>query len=588
VAAAGLVLERPGTPSGSVCCSDGACGGYPTPRTRAPAESSRSSCSEGGVHPRPCALEESRGDEPSSPSTPMSGSKSALSTPLASAARSPSGPLEGGVRLPAIATRASSTGAIGRSGVTRSHLTVRVTSKFDDAEVSVELAEGELDRGCDGLPATLAKDQSAVVQLRSSGAIVGNLRVAGMAPIPFGIQVKPSTSGPGGKPAGGVLSTSAAERMNFVAAEHRQKSVVAQAVGELDASSGLGAKGDGTVVEASVGPGWRAEMTVLVRRAKKKELARLAQEQALLHAMEQKRYSSLLAQISRAKMRKVETSLIDQAGRLLKTIKMPESSFLSHKELGKLMKWKRVTCPSDATGDDVHPCGASSECHCNAGEAQPGEVCDVLNGMVERALDGVAPAGVPADKWLFKALVHAAMHAPEGCVWKSGGKFLLTNEERNQAPNAIVSILERDNAESDAGKGIRALVAHTENVYNFQVTAIQLNFHPNNKSSHKQHRDIYGAGQKGGINCTCSFKKCTGTVCYSLGSSRQVLTETICDTRSKYEACGEECQGCKTYRWMHSGSAMYFNAPWNNNNTHGVPQLEEACGPRISVALLCA
>ena len=134
-------------------------------------------------------------------------------------------------------------------------------------------------------------------------------------------------------------------------------------------------------------------------------------------------------------------------------------------------------------------------------------------------------------------------------------------------------MLERDNQESEAGKGIRALVAHTEQLYGYRVTAIQLNFHPNQKSSHKQHRDIYGAGQKGGINCTCSFMKCTGTVCFSLGSSRQVLCETITDSRSKYEPCGEDCCGMKTFKWMHSGSAMHFNAPWNNNHTHGACEL---------------
>eukprot|EP00438_Fugacium_kawagutii_P025080 Skav209529 [mRNA] locus=scaffold2767:435303:435554:- [translate_table: standard] len=82
--------------------------------------------------------------------------------------------------------------------------------------------------------------------------------------------------------------------------------------------------------------------------------------------------------------------------------------------------------------------------------------------------------------------------------------------------------------------------------------------------------------------------KCTGTVCYSLGSSRQVLCETITDSRSKYETCGETCAGMKTYKWLHSGSAMHFNAPWNNNHTHGVPPMDDPCGPRISVALLCA
>ena len=35
-------------------------------------------------------------------------------------------------------------------------------------------------------------------------------------------------------------------------------------------------------------------------------------------------------------------------------------------------------------------------------------------------------------------------------------------------------------------------------------------------SAVRQHRDIYGAGQKGGINCTCSFMKCTGTVAWQV------------------------------------------------------------------------
>jgi len=340
-------------------------------------------------------------------------------------------------------------------------------------------------------------------------------------------------------------------------------------------------------VEVIIGPGHHAEMTITVRKAKKKELARLAQEQALVSAMDSGKYSSLLAQITRAKMRKVQSSLIEQANRVLKSIQMPEGTFLSHMELGKLMKWKRVSSPSNGTSDDTEAC-PSDECPCNAGFAEDGEVCTVQPGTVQQALDGVAPSHVPADKWLFQALVKAAMNAPEGCVWKSGGKFLLTNEERNQSPTAIVNILERDCQENEAGKGIRALVDYTQREYGFRVTAIQLNFHPNHKSSHKQHRDIYGAGQKGGINCTCSFMKCQGTVCYSLGSSRQIMTETMVDKKSKYEACGEECKGCRNMRWMHSGSAMFFNEEWNNNHTHGVPASDEKAGPRISVALLCA
>jgi len=189
---------------------------------------------------------------------------------------------------------------------------------------------------------------------------------------------------------------------------------------------------------------------------------------------------------------------------------------------------------------------------------------------------------------MFQALVKAALAAPEGCVWKSGGKFLLSNEERNQSANAIVKLLERDNPDSEAARGMRQLVNWTENQFGYRVTAVQLNFHPNEKSFHKQHRDIYGAGQKGGINCTCSFMKCTGTVCYTLGSSRQVQTDAINDSRSNYEKCSEECSGCSTLRYLHSGSGMWFNAKWNNNHMHGIPPVSAPCGPRISIAMLCA
>merc|ERR1712137_1250977 len=149
------------------------------------------------------------------------------------------------------------------------------------------------------------------------------------------------------------------------------------------------------------------------------------------------------------------------------------------------MRWKRVTCPHEASDCSVEPCECSDNCCCNLESAEPGEICDVISNHVHEALDGVAPASASADKWLFQALVKAALNAPEGCVWKSGGKFLLTNEERNQSANAIVGVLERNNPESDAGRGIRALVDFTERNYGFRVTAVQLNFHPNNKSSHK-------------------------------------------------------------------------------------------------------
>lgn len=441
-------------------------------------------------------------------------------------------------------------------------------------EVSVELTEGEV---LEGFPVPLPLGQT-VRHCRSSGAIVGQVCVKGVPPVPFGVQVE--------APRSSTSFSSVAGPRNFVATEMRSRTVQMGAE-DLKVGNGLRAQGEGTVVDVSISDGHEAAILVKIRQAKKKELTMLAQQQALKNAMERGRYGSLLAQISRSKSRKVEAALIDEASRVLKSIQPKEGSFMTHKELGHLMRWSKATSP-DGSHEVVQSCENCEDCPCNKGFASPGELCDVIGGAVSDALDGIAPNHISADEWLFKALVRAALNAPEGCVWKSGGKFLLTNEERNQSATAIVGVLERESQETDAGKGIRALVAHTEQEYGYRVTAIQLNFHPNQKSSHKQHRDIYGAGQKGGINCTCSFMKCTGTVCYSLGSSRQVLCETITDSRSNYETCGEECTGMKTYKWMHSGSAMHFNAPWNNNHTHGVPPMEDKCGPRISIALLCA
>jgi len=485
------------------------------------------------------------------------------------------------VALPPMQThsRSSASGAypsekppLVKSGVTRSRLKVTFTSLSDTpTEVSIDLNEGELD-GPQELKRVVNRGEPEVICCRSTSSVVGMLRIAEAEPIPFGIQVgKPSASG---------------ERSNFVAKPERQRTVFVHA-GELSAGSGTTVKGEGVAVEVTVSIGAHADLAVTIRKAKKKELTRMQQQRSLQSAMEDKKYSTLLAQITKSKMRKVEAAIIEQANQVLKAIKQADGSFLKHDDIKKMMKWKRVT--GQVTPAFVTECCPTEGCLCNSGSAQSGEICNVMDGAVENAL---ASCGVKdqADKWLFKALVKAAENAPEGCLWKSGGKFLLTNEERNQSPTAIVNLLDRASAggETDAGRGIRALVEHTEKEFGYRVTAVQLNFHPNEKSSHKQHRDIYGAGQKGGINCTCSFMKCTGTVCYSLGSSRKILTETIADTRSKYEACGDECQGAKTYRWMHSGSMMFFNAPWNNNHTHGVPKAEEQCGPRISIALLCA
>jgi len=448
---------------------------------------------------------------------------------------------------------------------------VTIEARVADINIDVELTEGEFE-GPGALPVVLSEGQTHALTFKGSGPISGTLNIGDAEPIPFGVQC-------GAIKAGG-------DALNFVNEENRQKCTVTHC-GHLNAKNSLDVSGDGIVVEASMSDGPRADLSVTVRAPKKKEFRRVQQHRALVSAMENQKYSTLLAQITKARMRKVEASIIEQASRLLKAIKPGESTFLNHAQLKKMMKWKKIT--DDLPGDVLDPCPNNPNCPCNAGQAEPGEVCTVMDDEVIKALQGVNPTDQPADKVLFQALVRAAMVAPEGCVWKSGGKFLLTNEERNQSANAIVKLLERDGGEETfAARGVRALVDYTEKTYNFKVTAVQLNFHPNEKSFHKQHRDIYGAGQKAGINCTCSFMKCQGTVCYSLGSSRHVMTETIADSRSKYETCGDDCKGCKNYRTMNSGSAMFFNHKWNNNHTHGVPHLEDHCGPRISIALLCA
>lgn len=478
------------------------------------------------------------------------------------------------LHLPSISGKARSGSCpASRKLCTRARLTVTAQSSVEGLDLEVDLSEGLIDGTAEHRSVPIPCDTPVVLECSSSRSIVGALQVGSSPSIPFGVQVDNSRL--------------IGDGTNFVSAEYRQRTTVAFGT-NLKVGSGKSATGDGFVIETAITNGYHAEMAVSVRAARKKELTRLAQEQALLNAMENKRYGSLLAQISRSRSRKVETALIQQANRLLKSMRPKEGSYLTHAELGKMMKWKRVTVPHDATCPTYEHCAASASCPCNQDQAQETELCDIYQDSVGRALEGVVPQNEVADKWLFKALVKAALQAPEGCVWKSGGKFLLSNEERNQSPSAIMAVLTRDHPDSDAGRGVRALVEHTEREYGFRVTAVQLNFHVNQTSSHKQHRDIYGAGQKGGINCTCSFMKCTGTVCYSLGSSRQVLCETISDKRSFYEPCCDECTGSKTFKWMHSGSAMYFNAPWNNNHTHGVPQLNEECGPRISVALLCA
>ena len=68
---------------------------------------------------------------------------------------------------------------------------------------------------------------------------------------------------------------------------------------------------------------------------------------------------------------------------------------------------------------------------------------------------------------------------------------------------------------------------------------------------------LYGI-EATGPNCTCSFRECVGTVCFSLGSSRVCKMETLIDEFSHLKPCVEgECEARTETVWLHSGSSMY-------------------------------
>jgi len=222
---------------------------------------------------------------------------------------------------------------------------------------------------------------------------------------------------------------------------------------------------------------------------------------------------------------------------------------------------------------------------CNV-EQNPGEVLEFVDGAVQDCLKEFGPDG-DADKYLFQGLVDAALTVEEGCIWKAGGKFIFSEFSRNQSVTALDRMLS-NSGQHRCAKMVQQLLRHTESKYAGFVTAIQINFHPHKGTYHDQHRDIYSVKQAAGPNCTCQFQDCVGTVCYSIGSSRRVLLETMTDTLSSIKSCGENCHGRREWRWLHSGNSMYFNGAWNDNHTHGIPPSEEECGPRISLAFLLA
>lgn len=464
-------------------------------------------------------------------------------------------------------------------------LEVAVEAVDFDVQVSVSLTRGQ--KGGGKLSATVPEKQ------RLSGnyigyaeGILGELKVRALGGkatgleqvVPFGVQQQPATTNGAG---GGA-------RQNFVVERDRYKATLIQTTSDGSSGSSAFAEGDGIAVEASIMPGPDPALNVKVRAANNTECRRTEATQALEDAMAKADYGPLLAQITKARTRYVEAVLLDKATELLKLLKPAPDDMLTREQLRSSMRWELVTKrPPDLPVSEKETCPASENCPCNTGTGNPEEELTFVEEAVSEALKGVAPEGVAADQWLFEALSDAAADCPEGCVWRAGGKFILSSMDRNQSPTALFQLLAKQNKVA-AAAGMQAIVKFTESLYKSKVTAIQTNFHPNEESFHAQHRDIFSAKQKGGLNCTCSFHTCVGTACYSLGSSRQIMLEAMTDDLSALKACGESCKGQRERRWLESGELMYLNTEWNNSYTHGIPVSDRKVGPRISIALLMA
>jgi len=289
----------------------------------------------------------------------------------------------------------------------------------------------------------------------------------------------------------------------------------------------------------------------------------------------------LHAQLSKARTAGVELAHLDYAELLLKQRRkdgLMVSVGCSKDSLRSLMLWDKVTGKDDVA-TPMRMCKANPDCPCNIHE-NPAESLAIIPNAIQNILGEKG-----SDKLLFEDIVDAALNVEEGSVWKAGGKFIFSAFSRNQSINAMVRSLQGHGKDRCAMLLLK-LVQHSEATHGGYVTAAQVNFHPNCDTFHDQHRDVYSAKQRAGPNCNCSFKSAVGTVCYSLGSSRRCDLETKTDEFSSIDGCCDDCEGCSETRWLHSGSAMYFNDPWNQNHTHGIPKMTEQCGPRISIALL--
>jgi len=328
-------------------------------------------------------------------------------------------------------------------------------------------------------------------------------------------------------------------------------------------------------------------LKVSVRKATDSELRRFLQTRALREAAESEDYDTLHAQVTKAKIAGVDSVEIEHGEEVLRSwrkIGMHISEGAEKNTLRDLMDWSKIT-RSSRTNED-RPCTISEECACNV-KVNCGEVLEIAKDAVQECLSEFGPNG---DRLLFEELVQAALAVEDGSVWRAGGKFIFSAFNRNQSVTALTRMLDQYQRKT-CSRMLLQMVKNCESRYGGFVTSIQINFHTNGRTFHAQHRDIYSAKQRAGPNCTCSFRKCIGTVCYSVGSSRACYCETMTDEFSSIKPCSDSCEGRRETVWLHSGDAMFFNQAWNANHTHGIPSMDEiepgqAWGPRISVAFL--
>lgn len=223
-------------------------------------------------------------------------------------------------------------------------------------------------------------------------------------------------------------------------------------------------------------------------------------------------YDELHAQLTKACLASVDLEHLERAEEKLKLMRkqrMHVAAGCGKDELRQQMSWELITAPQGSHTE--RPCPIT-DCPCNE-PCNPGEVLSITSGAVDQCL------GPGADRLLFESLVEAALASEEGSVWPAGGKLIFSAFDRNQSVNALVRTLESANQQRCAQMMLK-LVQSSEATYGGFVSAVQVNFHCTGESFHDQHRDVYGAKQRAGPNCACSFKECVGTVCYSLGSSR--------------------------------------------------------------------